>query len=223
MAIDEKINLLMERVKNKVPHAGRRQKIALYSAGLKEKLREAEFSLTNLKAYETQDIATTSDTDENFEIDANVHFYCDCFWAFLYASLDVLAQVINQTNKLELSEKKVSFKNIGEKLPQNSKLRNCLNRIKNSNTYKNLDKYRNCSLHRRHIFFEEVKISVSRSAGYRISTTGRSESETIRYLCDDPFKLVPKVSQKREVGEYCEKTYNKITELLAKILDLILD
>lgn len=222
MTIEEKIDSLIERAQSKVSQRKRKQKIELYAAGLKEKLREAKFSLTNLREYKGQADATISDT-EIYGIGDKVHFFCDCFMVFLYASLDVLAQIINQTEKFDDDERNVYFNSIVEKTQlTNSNLRSCLYNIKKSRAFTNLNKYRNCSLHRRHIYFEEESISVKGSEGYGKSTTDRSISETERYLCDDPFTHTPRITQRREVVSYCEKTYNKISTLLGKVLDIIL-
>lgn len=222
MTIEDKIDALRIRAGQKVSQKSIKEKMELYTAGLKEKIREARFSLDNIREYELQDSDSITDTGGNHTIDENIHFFCDCFWIFLYASLDVLAQVVNQTEKLRLKEKDVSFKQVCNCLPQRSILRRQFHKIKNGYAFRNLDKYRNCSLHRRHIYFQTKSKSVRGSNGYSISATGTHFCETKRYLCDDPLKLPPKIDQKRGVGKYCGKTFNKIMELMEVVVDNIL-
>jgi hypothetical protein len=218
MNLEDKIESLVQRADRRIHQIRRRRKVVLYATGLLEKLKEVEFSLANLREFKDQANSKMTSTDI-YSIDNKVHFYCDCFWAFLFASLDILGQIINQTNSIGLAEKDVYFKGIIRRIHTGTSLRNCLNTIIGSRTFRNLEKYRKCSLHRRHIFFEER--TLRRSAGYTMSSTRRQEI-TVRYLCDDPLVNCPKVTQQREVTEYCEKTFEKIKELIGKCIDLLL-
>ena len=117
MSIYEKLDDWITDAEGKIPQKGRRQKVRLYGEGVKSKLRQAEYSLERISAL-TEEFAGTTATTNTTEISASdrVGFYCDAYWAFLYSSLDILAQVINQYLNLGLSEKQVDFYAIADNL-----------------------------------------------------------------------------------------------------------
>jgi hypothetical protein len=198
----------------------RKEKIKLYSEGLKAKLEQVQYALDQIKSFEnrTDDLESTTAKDP-FSITQKVNFYCDAFWTFLYSSLDVLSQITNQALKLQLDEEDVSFKSVNQKLQGNA--HKDLNEAKaylqciKSHYYSNLDKYRNCSTHRRQIF-------VTESINKQISTPGYSTAPAIttvtRYLCDDPLKVKPKITIKRQIPKYMVDTKEKITKHIETIL-----
>jgi len=204
-----------------IPQKTRVQKIQLYSEGLKAKMKQAEFALDSIKSFEQQSDQSTSSTANNaLSISEKIEFYCDAFWTFLYSSLDVLAQIINQALKLKLDEKHVSFKYVEKILCQkhsNLKIQKSFTACKKSNPYKNLDDYRNCSIHRRQIYIKEERKTVRHTAGYK-TTTAALEENIQRTLCDNPLQLSPRTKQQRKIPDYMEDSKNKLFAHIAKIL-----
>lgn len=221
MSVFDEIDDLIDRSNTNVPQVTRRQKIELYSEGLKAKIKQVQFALDSINSFAEQSDQTISSTvPDDFLISDKIGFYCDSFWTFLYSSLDVLAQIINQTLKLNLNEKHVGFKAVENDLIQKhntSNIQKNFTACKKSNSFKNLDAYRNCSTHRRQIYIkEEIKI-VKHTAGYRTTTSGPLESVQ-RLMCDNPLDLAPRTSQQRKIPDYMEDTMNKLIKQIEKIL-----
>lgn len=138
MPVEDKVEQLKQRARDrtKVQVTARRQRIILYSEGLKTKLKQADYALNALKIQTREPHLAETVTDLVFSPEEKVYFYSDSFWAFLCAALDVLAQIINQTNNLGDDEKTPSFKTVQKKLSQSdpcSTLTSMLTRIKDSN------------------------------------------------------------------------------------------
>ena len=221
MDVFNEIKSLVSRSTSIVSQKTRCQKIELYSEGLKSKIKQAQFSLENICNLKDQSDQTLSSTaHEDFTISEKVGFFCDSYWTFLYSSLDVLAQIINQALKLSLKEKDVSFKAVENHLFQirgNSDVQKKFTACKKSYVFKSLDAYRNCSTHRRQIYIkEEIKI-VKHTAGYITTSTGQIESVE-RTMCDNPLDLTPRTDRRRKLPKYMEETDKKIIEHIAKIL-----
>jgi len=222
MTISVEIDKLVANAKAVVPQAGRNDKIFLYGEGVKSKLTQAEYSLAELQSYSNKsDESTTTTNPEEATISDRVGFYCDAYWAFLYSALDVMAHLINQAQKLGMDEKDVSFKQIANRLRsgtlKNSNLQKKVEALLRSNAFKNLDAYRNCSTHRRQIYYiEEVKI-VKHTAGYYSTSTGEVRSVE-RIICDNPLQVKPKITQNRKIPEYMIKTQTKIHQSIMGIV-----
>lgn len=221
MSVRDTIDSLVEKANNTIPQKTRRRKVRIYSAGLKAKIKQAEFALQKLCEYEdkTDDTITSTGQDE-FSITEQVEFYCDTFWTFLYSSLDVLAQIVNQALNFKLDERKVSFRKVESKLrsthigrPIQKRFTDCIG----SNTFKNLDKYRNCSTHRRQIYIKEAIHLEKDTAAYKSSTAGPVVT-VVRTLCDDPIVLTPKIDRKRTIPQYLIGTRDKILRYIELIL-----
>ena len=84
------------------------RKIQLYINGIYAKLQHTEFALQNIIILKNLPDSYTLPTDDNYAVQEGIHFYTDSFFAFLYSSLDVTAQVINQKLRLNIDEKRVS-------------------------------------------------------------------------------------------------------------------
>jgi hypothetical protein len=201
----------------------RKQKLKLYCEGLKAKARQVDFALSELIAMENQADATVTSTNQDEpSIQCRVEFYCDSFWAFLYSCLDVMAQVLNQSMKLSCDEKLVSFKSVKKHLENHQNgtaAYKAVDECSKCRAFKNLDRYRNCSTHRRQIYVkEEVKL-VRHPAGYQTITTG--DNITVeRILCDNPLDVTPKTAQQRKIPLYLQTTRNQIFAHIEKILDV---
>ena len=221
MSVREKIDELKSEAEAQLPQKSRRKKILLYTEGLKSKMLQADYALSQLTflADRTDTAATTTATEE-YQISTKVGFYCDAFWAFLYSSLDVLAHVINQTLKLGMKEKEVSFKRVAEIL--NSKHKGTMHQQKvgvclRSNVFKNVDAYRNCSTHRREIYIVEETVMVKGTPGYNTTATGLVQSVS-RVICDNPLIVTPRISQNRKVPQYLKTAKDKIFKQIEAIL-----
>jgi len=214
------------------------QKSHLYCEGLRAKLTQTSYALERLmeinklsdddKYTITDDDKYTFTGDKAYPIRLQVSFFCDSFWTFLYSSLDVLSQIVNQTMNLgldDLDEKNVSFAQVKGKLQGNqyvtTQVSKAFDDCFKSHAYKNLDKYRNCSNHRREIFIVETYTSVKGTSGYATTSTGGSGKTVTRILCDDPLTLLPTIEQKRKIPDYMMDTMQKIEKFIAEIIKKI--
>lgn len=224
MGVHDQIAELESAANLTIPQKGRKQKIILYSEGLKSKLAQVDYALSQLNSLaELTDTSTTTTASDELGISDRIAFYCDSFWAFLYSSLDVLAQLINQSLKLDIDEKGVSFKRIEDELSKHhngSKLQKTVNALRKSNFFKNLDGYRNCSVHRRQIYIEEVIRTVKRTAGYHATATGSVQSVQ-RIICDNPLVVKPAITQNRQIPEYLINTKTNIVKHISAILKVL--
>lgn len=194
-----------------------KKKIVLYGTGIGAKLLNAEYALgrlSDLNIY-PDDISSTI---PDICVKDQIHFFVDSFFAFSYSSYDVLAQVINQKLQLGLNEYQVSIKRIKNHINSTSNLSlyNKIEDLLKKNHFKNLDKYRNCSTHRRQIYLETKTILVSGTPGY--SSTSLNTTSITRVLCDDPITLTPKITQGRELIAYSTNMFNKIKDDIISIL-----
>jgi len=198
----------------------RKEKIILYSEGLKAKLKQVQYAISQIESFtnRTDELESATNTDE-FLISEKVNFYCDTFWTFLYSALDVLSQIINQALKLDLEEPKVSFKAVKDKLQNNEHKTLSVSQLYlkcfKSNSFSNLEKYRNCSIHRRQIYISEKTTKEKSTPGY---STSSSITTVSRLLCDDPLSVRPKTSQSRQIPKYLSDTKNKLARHIDNIL-----
>ena len=191
------------------------RKIRIYVNGLYGKLENAEFALSKIEEI----ISETKVYDASSEIEPEIYFYVDSFFAFLYSCFDVLAQILNQYFNLNQNEKNVYFKNIIKSRVikrENLALYNELDRIVFRKRYfKNLEKYRNCSTHRRQIYIQREITRTAEPPGYSIT----AEITRITWIiCDDPLMLKPSIIQKRPLYEYsfkiCEDVKKDINTII---------
>lgn len=236
MNIQNEIDAIKEK-NTSLKSKSRQEKTELYCEGLKAKLEQASFALSCVEKFTNLSDDTKSTTEEiSFSISMQVAFYCDTFWTFLYSSLDVLSQIVNQTMALGLKEKDVSFNQIKGKLGgtvhKDLEVSIRYNKCFKSRAFKNLEKYRNCSTHRRQIFIVELceTKSVRRTAGYpstattdstSIATTDSTSTIVTRTLCDDPLTQKPKIEKKRIIPQYMVETQNSIIKSIKEIIKAI--
>ncbi|HOT73344.1 MAG TPA: Cthe_2314 family HEPN domain-containing protein [Anaerohalosphaeraceae bacterium] len=226
--IIQSIDALIE--KSKIIQSKRRQaKVKLYCEGLKAKLEQVSFALSSVDGFSQRSDETVSTTEKNApSIAIQVAFYCDAFWTFLYSSLDVLSQIVNQTMALGLKEKDVSFNQIKNKLGGNAYLNTeiykKITKCYKSRAFKNLENYRNCSIHRRQIYIEEVceTKNIRRTAGYNsTATTNNATIVVTRTLCDNPLTQKPQIKQKRIIPAYMAETQTNIIKSIKEIVKAI--
>ena len=212
----------IERLVTSIASAGiDTSKVNIYSEGLKSKLRQSEFALSNLKRLYS--VPEQANTQESLNIEQQFIFFCDCFWDFLRSSLDIFAQLINEVKVLNIPEKEVDIKKVAFKfnsIMSGSSLDRELQLLMNSNTLRKLEDYRHCSTHRRPIYIETHTsvTSVSGTSGY---TSGTSDMTTVnRYLCVNPWDLNPNMdNNSRVVHEYCETMLRRIKEKIDIIIN----
>ncbi len=211
MEVYDIINEMAERISVNEPTKVSKR-IKLYSSGVIAKIQHADYALTKLKELSAQSDASSTNQNIEFTVSERLHFYVDSFFAFLYSSFDVIAQVINQKLHLNKDERKVSITSIKGAIDNNCSgitLNTILDQLFRSNWFKNLDKYRNCSTHRRQIYIRAKTITIEETPYYNAT----SELTTVeRLLCDDPFSLNPTVRQERELISYCENILNHVSE-----------
>ena len=193
-------------------------RIPLYSEGVKAKLRNAEYALSMIVDLSPQSDSASTSSDQDFCISDKIHFYVDSFFAFLYSAFDVISQVINQKRRLGIDERRVSFSGLKSELPHGDLLKNLVDAISNKNFFKNLEKYRNCSTHRRQIFMKTETSIIRGTPGY--TTTG-DLTRVKRVLCDDPFSLSPTLNQDRDVIGYCSTIFEKVKSEIINISKII--
>lgn len=227
------IDQLIGKTTRGTKQKARGQKIVLYAEGLKDKLKQAQFAIESMNNLSSD--VDSSSVEKDFSILDKAHFFCDAFWAFAYASLDVTAQIINQSEKLQFNEYDVSFKVTCREIDPKSPIRHEMEKIQKKNFFRNLEKYRNCCLHRRSIYIKEETHIVTHTAGYDVTQTcnvipgrtsiakgARTEVTGRRILCDNPHALPPRTKQNREIVSYCSKSFQDLSASLKQLLATIL-
>ena len=197
------------------------RKINLYLSGIIAKLRNAEFALNSLIEYKDSFDNLTSSDESDFTVGDKIHFFTDSYFAFLYSAFDVSAQVINQKLRLQINEHQVSLKKVKLQIDRSHPshgLKDMLDQLIRTRHFRNLDKYRNCSTHRRQIYIVTTTVTVSETPGY--TATG-DLSHVLRFLCDDPLTLTPTTNQDRELIKYTKDLYDKVLENIIEILNSI--
>jgi len=190
--------------------------IALYSTGLIAKMKNAEYALSKLIEFSVQIDSSTSTSQ--FSASDKVHFYLDSYFAFIYSSFDVIAQIANQKLRLNTDENLVSFRRLKNNLNQNYRgisIQITIEGIFNSNFFKALEKYRNCSTHRRQICIVSRTTTTTQTRGYSVTVPMPNVSHV---LCDDPLTLNPRFIRNREMINYCSKIFNRTQKEIINIL-----
>lgn len=205
----EKIDNIYNHIISIEQRKSKKKKIKVYSEGVKAKLKNAEYALNIIKKLDSQTDDDKDITDANaFPIEDKIQFYVDSFFAFLYSTFDVVSHVVNQKYEFCDDEKKVSFKTILKELESsnpNNLLYILLKKICHKHYFINLDKYRNCSTHRRQIYIE-TRMAVGTKA-YEDYTSELCIPK--RVLVDDPFSLYPKTTKDKFLVEYSEDLFEK--------------
>jgi hypothetical protein len=205
--------------------------LELYAEGIKMKLRQAAFSLDKLYDLEYKEDRTSfQDSSTGAEIsiltiDEEINYYCECLWDFLRSSLDIVAQLVNELKSLNIAEIEVDIKKVYKEVlstmassPLEKRMKKCLQ----SKAFKRLEEYRHCSTHRRPIYIEKAihSISISGTAGY-YGGTSTTSTRVFRYLCRNPWDLIPIVDDSRPVIVFCADSSRKIEWHIASILNAL--
>ena len=189
--------------------------IKLYSSGVIAKLKNSEYAFYVLSTLASQLPSSTSTAA--FTVSERTGFYIDSFFAFLYSVFDVIAQVINHKLNLGINESAVSFKRVKDILNQQhqgTQLQQIINTICNARFFKELEKYRNCSTHRRQIYIQSTTVQTTETPGYNAT---KPLPEVVHKLCDDPLTLKPTVARNLELITYCTKILNRVKKEIGKI------
>lgn len=228
MSVSHEIDSLQKRASIISRRGYRKDWLIVYSEGLRAKIQQAEFALNELTNLIDEIGETVSATrPEGLLPRSEIYFYCDTFWAFLYSSLDVLAQVVSQALKLSIDEEDVTFGRLDKKLEKDSSysgtlIQKKIHECKVSRTYHWLKKYRNCSVHRRRVYIGRPPVQPGTPEYHRTSSTGSIEVGSYSVgqfiLCDDPYTLKPEVKKDRTIPNYMRETKVKIFEYMEKIL-----
>jgi len=223
LAVNESIDALLRRLTRRGLNTAT---TSLYAEGIKAKLQATRFALENLKELgRVEEGAQVQDdtTQSLLTVEDKVNFYCECVWAFLRSSLDILAQLINELRLLNLDERQVDYKQVANRLKsslQGTPLEKAVNNCRRSDAFRNLEEYRRCSMHRRRVFIETSthKIDKTGTRDY-YNYTGSSITTVERYLCKNPWDLQPIVDDKRPVVGYCEHLLQAIERRIRTIID----
>lgn len=188
----------------------RRRRITLYASGIGAKLRQANYALKRIR-----EIDQNADTDiatgvVPLPLPDDVYFYVDSFFAFAYSVFDVFAQVVNQKCNLGIDERGVTYKSVANNNAiAGTPLELAMQMTLCSHKWRNLEKYRHCSTHRRQIYIEARTNVIQGTPGYR---TAGPVSTTVRVLCDDPYALNPSTAQNRDLVKYCEGMFGWVVQ-----------
>ena len=220
MNLSSNIEEMVNRIGPPEPQT-RKRKIELYSQGVIAKFRNAEYALSQLKDLNKYSDDKTLADDNDLVVRERIHFYLDSFFAFIYSTFDVMSQVVNQKLQMGLDERQVSIKGLKNRLNQNHNghdLQDCIDVLCRANYFKNMDKFRNCSTHRRQIYVRCEATLISETPGY----SSTADLTTVkRLICDDPYALSPSTNQNRELIDYCQKmlewTETKLINISKKI------
>lgn len=225
MTLNDALEDLLQRSRNTIPQKRRRNRLTLYTKGLKSKFIQVDISIENMKSLYPQTEETPTSTESSLRTlstQVRIEFYNDCFWTFLYSVLDIAAQIVNQSLDLGIDEGNVSFKRVcnhmEQHLPQHQATQFMLRLVK-SRAFSNTLKYRNCSNHRRPIFIHHRTTSVMVTAAY--STSSAPILTTRRIICDDPLQINPRTRQNRELLDYCTKTREAIEQCLINVVNTL--
>ncbi|MCZ6835293.1 MAG: Cthe_2314 family HEPN domain-containing protein [Planctomycetota bacterium] len=198
----------------------RREKVELYLEGLNSRLLQIDYCLKQFDQLNATSIESTSSTDEYFGSDKIAEFYCDSFWTWVYSALDILAQVVNQTEDLKIKEKDVSFNSVLKILRKLTPKPGCLSVIEalaKSHLRSRMVSYRNCANHRRPIcLFHDVRTQTMTS-GYK-TATGPAK-QIVRYICDHSVAFTPDPKKKKELISHCKKDRDQLQRTLKSVLN----
>lgn len=216
MDVYEKIDEMSERLQQNESKkiSGR---IDIYSNGVKAKIKNAEYALLKIKNLSPRKNELKDPGEEDFCVFDKINFYLDSFFAFLYSTFDIISQVVNQKCNIGEDERRVSFKCIKDRLNDNcpgTEIQKLFDKLSGKHFLKNLDKYRNCSTHRRQIYMKTDTHETSETPGYELTESMLTVKRTI---CDDPLILYPKIRQERELVPYCTKMLEKVK---SEIIDI---
>ncbi len=204
----------------------------LYAEGIKGNLRLARHCskmLTIIEPLEKSILQISNEynvQESEIETEDQVLFYCISQWNLLRASIDILAQLINELRGLGIDERQVDFGRVERAVTTaapNANLKRALIGLKNSSAFKDLNEYRHCSTHRRQIFIQREITRVNQTLfgtpGYNLQYSASEAVSVRRYLCNNPWQLKPRVNRDRSVGIFGQELLRKIERRMITIVN----
>lgn len=219
------LNDQLHALKDRTTQLGTRRRtgVSMYAAGLEDRLLQMEFCLEELGKLESVAFDTSSSAASVLTSEQKAQFFCDTFWTWVYSSLDILAQIINQTENLGLKEDKVSFETVFTALSQQqpgSPLLTAVTKLSRSRVRSWMKAYRNCTNHRRPIcLFQETHIETV-TATYQTATGPVTRVQ--RHISDHSVALTPNPKTKIELLPRCEDARRMLYERLETIVTALL-
>ncbi|MBK8947190.1 MAG: hypothetical protein IPM32_18270 [Ignavibacteriae bacterium] len=222
MSFITEINNLITRVNDpsKFTDAQRRERVILYANGIESKNKQASFALALINSLSNQTPSNTRDAYGYDDYD-KIHFYSDTFWALERSILDVLSQIVNQTENLGLDERSCDFTRVINYIQANhnhSPLLPLLSTLRNLQEYTQLDEYRNCSMHRRQVYLEYQQTS----RAYTTPGYGNASGSVISHewiVCENPLDVIPAITLRRLITPYCQNIFDIIENNVKTILN----
>jgi Cthe_2314-like HEPN len=218
MPLEAQLQALIARAQDplKIPEQHRRERIELYGQGILYRIMEVRLTCRFI-----QELGGKYPQPEDRD---KIHLYSDSFWAFARSSFDILGQILNQTQNLGINESGCHFGTVVDRLKHTNPadaLTLSLDAIYSRPEYRDLNSYRNCSLHRRQVYLEGRKTEKDYgTSGYSTATGAFIAYEWI--LCDDPLVVIPTVIQGRRLIQYCSQILTFLqTEIENIIITLI--
>jgi len=222
LTVEESIETLLEKLEHRHVSTA---KATLYARQIEAKFKNARYSLHKLREFKVP-VATGSSTASSALLDTDelINFYCDCFWDFLRSSIDILAQLINERTSLGMGETDVDIKKVEahHRLTSFAQLKTSVKYLLTLQVFKDLEKYRHCSMHRRQVYIKtiEQKESILGTRGYSATTSDTEMPTYVSYLCRDPQDLTttPDVDDSRTVDMFCQELLEKIESQMVAII-----
>ena len=92
--------------------------IKIYCHGLISKIQQLDYALEQIKSIHNNPSFHFTFSRSTLDYHKKIEFYNDCFWTFLYSTLEITCQIINQCLDLGINEKDVTFNSITNHLNQ---------------------------------------------------------------------------------------------------------
>jgi len=222
----------VDKLVNRLNRTGRLSpSTTLYTEGIKGKFCLARYcveALTNIEHLDESVIqikGSTGVVECVIGIDDQVLFYCDSFWNILRSSIDILGQLINELKAIGIPERQVYFTNVNTVIQsqyRNTPLQKAMRSLTRSQAFKDLNEYRRCVTHRRQVYVQKdeqnITYSSSGTPGYIYADFSTTEKVTNRYLCKNPWDIIPIVDRNRPVSSFNKQLLEKIEKRLSTII-----
>jgi hypothetical protein len=195
--------------------------VCLYFEGLRSKFKEADYALRRIKDLGVINVQFMTSSEQVYYLtEDKLRFYVDAFFAFSYSALDVMSQIINQKFNFFADEKDVKFKQVVGTLATSTQNGTTLQQLcagfRSTPEFTDLEAYRNCSTHRRHIYISLYQ--GPREHGSRAYPTTTTIPTGYWLIWDDPNVLNPTTRKRRKLISYCDKTHKLVRRKVLEIL-----
>lgn len=219
----EEIKALIIRAAG-IRQSRRCERTIMYAEGLRSRLDQIKYCLGQIETLEGPVRGqTSSQEDPAIDDELRAEFYCDSFWTWVYSALDILGQIINQTENLGMDENKVNFNQVIKKLHTSSQSHPVLFHLDNMNkshVRKWMVSYRNCANHRRPICIWHERHEQNITRAYQTSTG--PVVQIVRYICDHSVALKPNPQRREELIPRCDRALKLFQKRLTPIIKNLL-